>query len=117
MRKLVALGAISIGLLVTSCTTTKPLYYWGDYENLAYKVVKGNEQQDVDALMASYNEIVNGTAKGTSGKVPPGVCADLGFFLMRQGKVEEGKKWLMREKEIYPESSIFVDRILTLAEK
>ena len=111
------IGVMSIGLLMMSCTTTNPLYYWGDYENLAYKVVKGNEQQDVQTLMASYNDIVNGKAKGSSGKIPPGVCADLGFFLMRQGKVEEGKKWLMREKEIYPESSVFVDRILTMAEK
>lgn len=117
MRSTVAFGVICIGLFISSCTTTKPLYYWGDYENLAYKVVKGNEQQDVQNLMASYNDIVNGKSKGTSGKIPPGVCADLGFFLMRQGKVEEGKKWLVREKEIYPESSVFVDRILTLAEK
>lgn len=117
MRIVFALGAISIGLLVSSCTTTKPLYYWGDYENQAYKVVKSNEQQDIQSLMASYTEIANGTAKGSSGKVPPGVCADLGFFLMRQGKVEEGKKWLLREKETYPESSVFIDRILTMAEK
>ena len=106
---------IIVGFLF-SCAAPKPLYNWGDYENLSYKAVKSNEDADIQNLMLALNTISKNTTTATSGRVPPGVCADYGYFLMKKGKVEEGKKWMIKEKELYPESAVFIDRILIMTE-
>lgn len=109
--------ALIVTMLASCAPKTKPLYYWGDYENISYKAVKSNEKNDYDNLLLSFDDIAKNTAKGTSGKIPPGICADFGYFLMQNGKEEEGKQWLMKEKELYPESSTFIDQILKMIGK
>ena len=44
-------------------------------------------------------------------KVPPGIYAEYGFFFFKEGEYEEAKKYFSLEKELYPESSVFMDRI------
>lgn len=113
MRALIIVVAV---LLVSCAPKIKPLYYWGDYEETSYKIVKGNEENDVQKFMKALQDVSEHPEKSSSGKIPPGVCADFAFFLMKQGKVGEGKLWLIREKELYPESAVFVDKILKMAE-
>lgn len=113
MKKFIS-SVIILALLSSCAPKTKPLYYWGDYENISYKAVKSNEQNDFDNLLLSFDDIAKNTTKGTSGKIPPGICADFGYFLIKNGKAEEGKQWLVREKELYPESTVFIDQILKM---
>ena len=49
--------------------------------------------------------------------MPPGVYADYGYILLQIGKTDEGKELLMKEVELYPESKIFIDRILKMLER
>ena len=113
----VVISLLLLAILSSCVTVPKPIYYWGAYEDLSYKAVKGNEEADFQKLMVSFTDIAKNTAKGSSGKIPPGICGDFGFFLMRQGKTQEGKQWLLKEKALYPESTIFIDSILKMAEK
>jgi hypothetical protein len=45
---------------------------------------------------------------------PPGIYADYAYVLLQIGKTEEGKALLLKEIELYPESKIFIDRILKM---
>ena len=47
----------------------------------------------------------------------PGVYADYGFVLLQANKTEEGKAMLLKEVALYPESKIFIDRILKIIEE
>ena len=53
---------------------------------------------------------------GTRGMIPPGLYADYGYVLIQSNKIEEGKLMLQKEVELYPESKVFIDRILKMLE-
>lgn len=115
MKKVLILIAL-LGILV-SCTTTKtPLYTWSDYETTSYNYLKNSDEESLQKLIENYQKVIE-TQKGTRGIVPPGVCADYGFILLQNGKTEEGKEMLMKEITLYPESKIFIERILKMTEK
>ncbi|MCZ8355165.1 MAG: DUF4810 domain-containing protein [Cyclobacteriaceae bacterium] len=111
MKRLIQLSLWA--LLFSSCMQgAKPLYYWGNYEKNSYKMVKGREEEDLNKLMETYKDIVENASTKSQRGIPPGVCADYGFFLLSQGKNEEGRRWLDQEKILFPESAVFIDRIL-----
>ena len=55
--------------------------------------------------------------KGKRGAVPPGIYADYGFILLQANRTEEGKAMLLKEISLYPESKVFIERILKMTEK
>ena len=67
-------------------------------------------------FIKNYQKIIE-KQKGTRQSVPPGIYADYGFILLQMNKTEEGKTMLQKEIESYPESKIFIDRILNMLEQ
>ena len=106
---------VSIAFLA-SCATQKPLYTWGNYETTSYNYLKNSDNKSIQEIIENYQKIIE-TQKGTRGIVPPGVCADYGFLLFQEGKKEQGEKMLMKEIILYPESRIFIERILKMIEE
>ena len=86
---LYALGA----LLLSSCATTPSLYGWGNYEATSYAVAKTPSEQNLQRLIQVYEELIT-HPKGTRQLPPPGICAEYGYLLIKQGKPEEGRKLL-----------------------
>ena len=43
--------------------------------------------------------------------VPPGVNAEYGYLLLKEGQENEGFAYLAKEIELYPESTVFITRI------
>jgi hypothetical protein len=70
------------------------------------------DEDSLEKLIEVYDHLMTDTG-GVRNVVPPGVCADYGYLLLRQGKIEEGKALLAKETVLYPESKKFIDRILT----
>lgn len=44
--------------------------------------------------------------------VPPGLSADYGLLLYRDGQREDGLSYLRKEVELYPESKTYVERLI-----
>jgi len=65
--------------------------------------------------MKEYQKIIK-KQKGIRKVTPPGIFADYGFFLIQRGDLKAGKANLNKEISLYPESKIFIDRILKLLE-
>ncbi len=103
-------------LLLASCTTQKPLYYWGKYEVTSYNYLKNSDEKSTQELIETYQSIIE-NQMGYRGVVPPGVYADYGFVLLQADRAEEGKAMLLKEVALYPESKIFIDRILKIVEE
>lgn len=103
-------------LLLTACSTPKALYTWDNYANASYNYIKNSDEKSTQDLIKTYENIIK-NQKGTRGVVPPGVYADYGFILLQANKVEEGKAMLLKEIELYPESKVFIERILKMVEK
>jgi len=114
MRKILFISIIV--LVLASCTTQKPLYSWDKYEITSYNYLKNSDKKSTQELIKTYQNIIE-KQKGSRGVVPPGVYADYGFVLLQANKTEEGKAMLLKEIALYPESKIFIDRILKIIEE
>ena len=103
-------------VLLASCTSTKPLYSWSKYDISSYNYLKNNDEKSTQELIKNYEAII---AKQTGSRqvVPPGIYADYGFILLQAGKTEQGNAMLEKEIALYPESKIFIDRIIKMQKK
>ena len=114
MRKLPNyLLVIVVSLLVISCSPTKTLYYWGTYDISSYNYLKNNDEKSMQELISNYQSIT-GSQNSIRQVAPPGIYADYGFILLKNGKTEEGNSMLEKEISLYPESKIFIDRIIKM---
>jgi hypothetical protein len=114
MRKILIISSLTI--LLASCSTPKPLYTWDKYEAKSYNYLKNSDEKSTQELIENYKSIIE-KQKGTRMVPPPGVYADYGFMLLQAGKTAEGKALLEKEVALYPESKIFIDRILKMLTK
>ena len=102
MKKLILLGAV-IGLL-SSCSSTKSLYSWYDYENATYQYNKKRTDELKVKMMDQYLKLIQ-KQKGSRKVVPPGLYAEYGYALY------------MQEIKLYPESESYISRIIKQLEK
>lgn len=105
-------------LLLGSCTTTTaPLYSWNNYEKTSYNYYKKQTPESTQAMLNTYAKIISQQNKSTRKVVPPGTYAEYGFLLVQTGKKEEGMAMLKKEMETYPESKVFIERVIKMVEK
>ncbi|MDR2058052.1 MAG: DUF4810 domain-containing protein [Dysgonamonadaceae bacterium] len=99
-------------LLLASCVTTpKPLYTWENYQERTYAYIKDATDKSLEELLDTYQTLVE-KQQGSRETVPPGICADYGYLLYKQGKTKEGLALLEKEIALYPESTVFISRII-----
>jgi len=115
MKKIIAFALW--GLLLTACASTpKSLYSWNNYQDQVYDYIKNETPESLEKLMKTYQQMID-QQKGLRKTVPPGICADYGFLLYKQGKKEEGIRLMEKEVALYPESAVFISRIIKNLEK
>ena len=118
MKKGILFGTamLFIATILSSCSSSKTLYSWYDYEDATYQYSKKATPKLYEKMMEEY-EKVKKKQKGTRKVVPPGFNAEYGFQLCKEGKKDEGLKYLNKEIELYPESKTYVSRIIKQIEK
>jgi hypothetical protein len=112
MNKLVT---ILLVIFLSSCSSKKALYSWANYDATSYNYNKNRDEKSVTKLIDTYNKVID-KQKGSRGCVPPGIYADYGFLLIQNNKIEEGEKMISKEISLYPESKIFLEKILKMIE-
>lgn len=110
MKKIYLMLVLTAPLFI-SCMPVSTLYYWDKYEDASYKNYKQGTDEAKVELMAVYEKMINKQI-GTRKTIAPGICAEYGFMLIQAGKAEEGITYLKKEMELYPESSVFIGRII-----
>jgi hypothetical protein len=113
MKKGILAGLICLFFIGCAPQT---LYNWGNYQEQTYSYAKDATDKSLEALMKTYQTLINHPT-GTRKTVPPGICADYGYLLYQQGKTEEGLALLNKEIALYPESSVFISRIIKNLQK
>lgn len=108
MKLLVLLPVVLLGACVTPPT---PLYYWGEYEPLLLKQHQEPDSMAVaDKIILLNNDIILAQENGL--KVAPGFYAHLGYLYFQDGDIGAGETAFLREKELFPEATHFVDGLL-----
>ena len=108
-----AAGLLATCLLTTGgCATRKPLYDWGHYEALLYQMYGKPGTADPATQIARLTEDIQ-KADDAGRAVPPGVHAHLGYMYYLQGNEAAAVRELEIEKTQFPESTVFVDGMLS----
>lgn len=112
MKPTLLLGLLA--LLLGSCTSSQ-LYNWSGYDDAVYSYTKTSDEKSLAELIKVYEKIIK--HPGTSNRPAPGICADYGYLLLKKGEKEKGIALLKQEIAYYPESAVFVGRIIKRAEQ
>ncbi|MGR9109055.1 MAG: DUF4810 domain-containing protein, partial [Gammaproteobacteria bacterium] len=93
-------------LLFSACAQQpKPVYYWGEYENLLYSMYLHPGEADTTTQVAILTEDIQKT-RDQGQRVPPGVHAHLGYMQYLLGNAGAALAEFTTEKELYPESTV-----------
>ena len=113
MKRSLIILSIIISICLCSCQTAKApgLYSWYGYTKAEYNLDKIADEEANNKILATYEQIIN-DQNGQRGAVPPGIYADYGWLLIQNNKVDEGVEMLYAEIELYPESEVFITRML-----
>mgnify|MGYP003625533606 FL=1 len=98
-------------LFFSGCASNDNQYYWGEYENLVYKSHHTPGEVPPSLQIAQLQTDIAKAA--VAGKpIPPGVYAHLGLMYAANGNKELALASLIKEKELFPESSRFIDGLI-----
>lgn len=102
--------------MFVGCAVEKPLYTWYNSEDASYTYTKKQTDKALEKAMEQYEKVIK-KQKGSRKVAPPGVNAEYGFLLIKANKKEEGLSLLHAEMDTYPESKVFISRIIKQLEK
>ena len=116
MIKKIIINMLGVSLLVmfTGCAATKisdSNLYWGDYSKTLYELKKSPSADTKAAHIKELNSIIEKSSE-LKLRVPPGLSAELGMYLLNQGKKAQATKYFNLELQTYPESKAMVNQIL-----
>ncbi|RYY79664.1 MAG: DUF4810 domain-containing protein [Moraxellaceae bacterium] len=72
-----------------------------------FQADKAGPQQQIAALEKDIQK-----TKAASQAVPPGLYAHLGYEYSLTGNNQKAREYLELEKQVYPESTVYIDRLL-----
>lgn len=113
MKRFVGLSALLA--LLTGCAEPT-IYSWGHYEDVIYVSYsapgKMSPEMQVGKLEEDYQK-----ARAANKPVPPGWHAHLGYLYFELGKSDQARQEFETEKANFPESAVFMDRLLANLKK
>jgi len=107
---------LALSLLLPLCGCGRhaaTLYQWGSYEPLLYT---GFERYEPPVRQLAVMERESEQCAQSGRRLPPGWHAQMGYLYYQNGAREAARVAFMREKELYPESARFMDRLLKALE-
>ena len=106
-------------LFMLSLTSCAPKSYLQDsmykHAKSMYAYKKYPSEENLDKHLKTLEGII-AKSQSNGKRVPPGICSEYGFFLLQTNPVK-AKKYLLLEKELYPESTVFINNLLEKEER
>ena len=99
-------------LVAAGCVTQHQRYDWGSYDPSLYGYYKN--PANVGELSASLAAVID-AASTNHATVPPGIYAEYGYLQLQQGKNSAAIDLFKQEESHWPESKIFMDRMIKVA--
>jgi hypothetical protein len=99
-------------VLAAGCATQSQRYDWGSYDPSLYAYYK--DPTKVGELSTSLAAVIDAADKNHA-IVPPGIYAEYGYLQMQQGKNSAAVELFKQEETHWPESKVFMDRMIKVA--
>ena len=87
------------------------VYYWGHCDSVIYDMYNKPEKASPEQLAAILEEDAQKAASKNK-PLPPGFHAQLGYLYAQMGKTDLARQQYEMEKQMYPESSVLMNRML-----
>jgi len=110
-----AIAWVLASVLLLGCSTPT-LYSWGHYEERIYASYLTPGTMSPEAQVAELEQDYQ-KARAENKRMPPGFHAQLGYMYFQLGKLDQARRELETEKTEFPESAVFVDRLLASLKK
>jgi hypothetical protein len=111
-RRLFLAAAVVTLTVLTGCAQRQPpLYLWENFPRQQYDTLLqqgGGSQEQISVLEAQAEK-----ARATDAALPPGFRAHLGMLYLGAGNPGRANELWKAEKVAFPESSPYMDRLLT----
>jgi hypothetical protein len=101
-----------LALSAGGCATQHQHYQWGSYDPSLYDYYKNPAK--VAELSASLQAVIDAADKSHA-TVPPGIYAEYGYLQMQQGKNQSAVDLFKQEESHWPESKVFMERMIKVA--
>ncbi|QOY53481.1 DUF4810 domain-containing protein [Candidatus Sulfurimonas baltica] len=101
---------------MVGCAQPKVLYNYGDYSDSYYANKKNMSDESTLKLQQSMEQAIEKAGESISGRVPPGMYANLGYMYLKSGNPNGAISNFKKEKSVYPESARFMDRMIKKVE-
>lgn len=102
--------SMALAASLAGCSSTPPLYYYGDYNSAVYSYFKGGEVTPQEQIQALETTIQKAATRQQN--IAPGVHAQLGMLYFETGNADRGTAELIQEKTLFPESAQYIDFLL-----
>lgn len=115
MIKLNYLFAVVALFFLVGCSNKEvrpSIYEWGSYSKTSAAYVMYKEREDIRSAHKNVLEKIITKSEAESKKVPPSIYAEYAELLYDSNEKVLAKKYFLLEKDTYPESSVFINRIL-----
>ena len=100
-------------MLLSGCVVTSDAgYYWGSYSKTYYAVLKNPTAENILAHEDNLRNIIK-VSNERDLTVAPGIQAALGYLLSKNSSNQEAVALYEKEAQLYPESKIFLERLLS----
>lgn len=97
---------------LAGCVHAPPtMYQWGSYESQVYAMYTDPGKEPVENQLQNLENEFQATKK-SNGAIPPGFLAHLGYLYYQNGKADQALQSFSDEKSLYPESAVFMDRLI-----
>lgn len=107
IRRILSIVIIGASVATVACAPVSR-FEWGTYEQALYAYSQNPENRPVYKLSLE-TAIERGRARNA---VAPGMLAELGFLYLEDGNVEQAVKAFQEERSLFPESAVFMDRVI-----
>ncbi len=115
MRIFLKISLITIMILLfTGCgqTVQPTLYNWGNYVKSSSDYGMYGEKKEVLEKHIFELEKIISESEAKEQRVAPGIYAEYAQILFETKKKEKAKKYFTLEKNTYPESTRFINRVM-----
>lgn len=102
---------LTAALLLAACgTPSEQMYYWKDYGPTVYERLKNDDVSVGEQISKMEKYFTDADSKKMT--VAPGAHAHMGLLLIDAGQNEAARRQFETEKQLFPESSVFMDFLL-----
>ena len=102
-----------LGLVLTITGCVQHQFYWGSYEDSLFSRQQHAGPEGETGAAAMLISTINEGQANPENRVGPGIHADYGYLLLKQGNTDEAIAQFTQEAALFPEAKPLMDTMVT----